>query len=48
MDYDDDAVYVCMEHMRFAPCRRCMVNDELMIVSCDPEDVAKVREYQNG
>lgn len=37
-------VAVCVTHLRFVPCR----SDDGCVVSLDPEDVHRVRLYQQG
>lgn len=47
----EDEPMVCMKHLRFVPCRPCMVrapNHGGLWNSSDPEDVEKVRQFQEG
>ena len=50
-DLSDDINFgsVCVEHKKFNPCRKCLYGTPALIPYSDkPEDVAMVREYQNG
>jgi hypothetical protein len=45
--FDDVLPTVCLDHLRFIPCRRCKYGDE-MHWSNDPDDVARVAAYHHA
>lgn len=44
--WEDGDVAVCPDHLRFVPCRRCEPGEG--VVSTDPADVQRTRDYQLG
>ena len=43
----DDKLFVCTEHLKFEPCRRCL-SEGTNFMSSRPEDIERVSKYQKG